>query len=76
MRAVEAIPALEAFSRAQSQQGQVYFEKMIERLKTAEKSDGSALKKRVEDLHTKLRKLEGQVQTLQAKAEAAEKEVD
>jgi len=76
MRAVEAIPALEAFSRAQSQQGQVYFEKMIERLRTAEKSDGSALKKQVEDLQSKLRKLEGQVQTLQAKVEATEKEVD
>jgi peptidoglycan hydrolase CwlO-like protein len=49
---------------------------MIERLKTAEKSDGSALKKQVEDFQIKLRKLESQVQTLQAKAEAAEKEVE
>jgi aminopeptidase N len=76
MRATEAIPALEAFSHAQSQQGQVYFEKMIERLKTADKSDGSAIKKQVEDLQTKLRKLEGQVQTLQAKVEAEDNEAD
>ena len=76
MGAVEAIPALEAFSRAQSQQAQVYHDKQIERLRMADKSDGSALKKQVEDMQTKLRKLEGQLQSLQAKAEATEKEND
>jgi len=69
MRAIEEVPALEAFKSTLSHQQQVYYEKLIEGLKTEDKSDGSALKKKVEEVETKLRKLEGQVQLLQAKAE-------
>ncbi|UCG24533.1 MAG: hypothetical protein JSW55_00575 [Chloroflexota bacterium] len=70
MSAVEAIPALEAYGRGQSRQNQVHFEKYVSSLKNHEKSDGSALKKQVEDLNDKVRKLDEQLQRLQAQLDA------
>ena len=58
MQAIEAIAALEAFSRSQSRQNQVYFEKLANTLKGHDKSHGSALKKQVQDLSEKMRQLD------------------
>ncbi len=66
MPAPEALPALEAYSRSLSRQMQVYAEKMIESLRSEDKSDGSAIKKQVEDLNDKVRKFEDQLQRLEA----------
>ncbi len=68
MEAVEAIPALEAYARSLSFQDQVATEKLIAGLRDADKVDGSALKKQVEDLQEKLRKLEDRVEKLAAQA--------
>jgi HEAT repeat protein len=66
MPAPEAIPALEAYSSSLSKQMQVYAEKMIDSLRGEDKRDGSAVKKQVEDLNEKVRKLEDQLQRLEA----------
>ena len=74
MRAVEAIPALEAFNREQSAQLQVFYDRLIEQLKKSDKSDGSAVRKKVEDLEKKVRQLEDHVQRLEAKSDIKEGE--
>lgn len=67
MKEPQSIPILEAFSRSVSQQEQVYVEQLIETLRNADTSDGSALKKQVEDLRDKVRKLEDQIHKMEAK---------
>jgi aminopeptidase N len=74
MKAPEAITALEGFSHSQSAQLQVVAERIINGLREADKTDGSALKKQVEDLREKVRKLEGELQKLAAKVEPADVE--
>ncbi len=74
MRAIEAIPALQAFSREQSAQLQVFYDRLIEQLKKSDKSDGSAVTKKVEDLEKKVRELEDLVQRLEAKSDIKEGE--
>jgi hypothetical protein len=73
MKASEAIPALESFSRTLSQQIRVSIERIIQGLRQADKVDGSAVKKQVEGLQDKLRLLEEQLQKLGAQVEAAAK---
>ena len=68
IKAVEAIPAIEAYGRSLSQQDQVFVEKIVESLRDADKRDGSPLKKQVEDLRDKVRKLEDQLQKIEARA--------
>lgn len=63
----QSIPTLEAFSRTVSKQERVYVEQLIESLRKADKVDGSALKKQVEDLSDKVRKLDDQLQKMEAK---------
>jgi aminopeptidase N len=70
--APEAIPALEAYARSLSHQDQVVVEKAVEALRNQDKSDGSALKKQVQDLRKTIRKLEDRVETLAAKVEQSE----
>jgi HEAT repeat protein len=72
MEAPDAIPALEAFSRTLSKQGEVAAEKMLAVLRESDKSDGSTVKKRVEDLSEKVRKLEDQLQKLEARVNKKE----
>jgi len=69
MKATEAIPDLEAYTKTLPFQDQVEVEKIISSLRQEDKLDGSAIKKQVEDLQEKLRKLEDQVQQLEAKIE-------
>jgi len=71
MKAVRAIPAIEAYKNAQSAQLQVFIDKFISRMQDEDRSDGSAVKKQLEDLTEKLRKLEDTVQKLEAKLEPA-----
>jgi aminopeptidase N len=80
MQAAEAIPALEAYARVQSEQFKVLSEKLIGALRGHDKSDGSALKKQVEELNKKVRLLADQLQRLEAqvsaKAEDTKEEAD
>jgi HEAT repeat protein len=69
MGAVEALPALTAYTNRLSYQDQVDIEALIDDLAEEDKVDGSALKKQVEDLQEKLRKLEDRVETLAARVE-------
>jgi hypothetical protein len=66
MRAPEAIGALEAFARTRAAQEAAVAERVIESLRREDKIDGSALQKQVETLSDRLRKLENQVQRLEA----------
>ncbi len=68
MRASEASAAIEAFARRLDWQQQVEVERSLKALRSEDKSDGSTLKKQVEELTEKLRKLEDQVQKLQAQS--------
>jgi HEAT repeat protein len=61
-----AIPALEAFARTRVTQETAVVERVIASLRGQDKMDGSALQKRVETLSERLRKLEDEVQRLQA----------
>ena len=70
MQAAEAIPALWAYSNGQSEQFKVLIEKFISLLKGQDKSDGSALKKQVEELNKKVRVLADQLQRLEAQLSA------
>lgn len=72
--AVEAIPALKAYSKRLSYQDQVDVENLIIDLAEEDKVDGSALKKQVEDLQEKISRLEDRVETLAAQADAANAE--
>lgn len=64
--APEAIGALETFARTRVTQEAAVVERVIASLRKQDKVDGSALQKRVETLGDSLRKLEDQVQRLQA----------
>ena len=66
LSAPEAIPALEAFARTRVTQEAAVAERVIESLRRHDKVDGSALQKQVETLSDRLRKIEDQVQRLQA----------
>ncbi len=66
MRAVEAIPALQAYSRGLAEQNEIWVKRSIRSLESHDKSDGSALKKQVEQLDEKIRKLTDQLQRLEA----------
>ena len=61
-----AIGALEAFARTRVTQEAAVVERVIESLRKQDKVDGSTLQKQVETLNDRLRKLEDQVQRLQA----------
>jgi HEAT repeat protein len=74
MKATESIPAIDAYGRSQSKQAQVWVEKLISKLRDEDKSDGSAVKKQVEELSEKVRKLEDQLQKVAAKVEPAVEE--
>lgn len=69
IKATEAIPALEAYARGLSHQERVAVEKWINMLRDADKVDGSAVKKQVEDLRETIRKLQDRIETLEAKVE-------
>jgi uncharacterized small protein (DUF1192 family) len=70
MRAVEAIPTLQAYSNGLAEQNKVHIEKFINSLKSHDKSDGSAVKKQVEELNKKVRMLADQLQRLEAQLSA------
>ncbi len=74
MKAVEAVPALEAYARRLSFQDQVEIEALVASLRESDKVDGSSLKKQVEDLQEKLRKLEDRLETLAAQADTGNAE--
>lgn len=76
MKSPESIPALEAFGRTVSKQTQVMIERLISSLRDEDKVDGSSIKKQVEELVEKVRKLEDQLQTVAAKVEPAEEDGD
>ena len=76
VKSPESIPAIEAFSRTESRQTQVLIERLISSLQDEDKVDGSSLKKQVEELVEKVRKLEDQIQTVAAKVEPAEEDGD
>lgn len=69
--APEAIAALEAYRRALSIQEQAAVDRIISGLRSEDKVDGSALKKEVEDLRDKVRKLQEELQTLAARMNVA-----
>lgn len=71
MADTEALDALEAFRRPLSAQEQAMVDRMMDGLRQEDKVDGSAVKKEVEELRDKLRKLEDQIQTLSARLDAA-----
>jgi HEAT repeat protein len=64
--APEAIPALEVFARSRVTQEAAVAERVIASLRAQDKVDGSALQKQLDTLSDRLRKLEDQVQRLQA----------
>ena len=57
---------MEAFARTRVIQEAAVVERVIDTLRKQDKVDGSALQKQVETLGDRLRKLEDQVQRLQA----------
>jgi hypothetical protein len=67
LREPTAIPALEAFGRSLSAQDQAVVNRIIKDLRAADKIDGSAQQKQVDDLRDKVRTLEQQLQTLTAR---------
>jgi aminopeptidase N len=75
-KAPEAIAALESYGRALSHQEQVNVEGIVASLRQEDKTDGSALKKQVEELDAKVRKLEDQLHRLAAQVEAADRNVE
>ena len=70
LRAPAAIADLEAFARPLSAQEQATIRWIISDLRKEDKVDGSALKKEVEDLRDKVRKLEEQLQSTVARLDA------
>jgi len=64
-----AIPALEAYARRLSHQDRVAVEETINALRAREKSDGSTIKKQMEELRETIRKLEDRVEKLTARVE-------
>ena len=76
MKAAESIPAIEAFGQGLSHQNKVMVDKVISSLRDEDKSDGSAVKKQIEELTEKVRKLEDQLQSIAAKVEPASDDDD
>ena len=74
VKAPEAIGALQAYSHALSHQERVIVERIVKSLRQEDKVEGSALKKQVEELQEKVRKLEDQLQKLAAKVEPSKPE--
>jgi aminopeptidase N len=72
MKATEAIDALEAYGRQLSHQEAVRVDKLVAGLRSEDKEDGSAVKKDVERLNDKVRRLEEQLQKLAARLEPDE----
>lgn len=70
LAAPAAADALDAFGRALSAQERAEVDRLVAALRQEDKLDGSAVKKEVEELRDKLRKLEDQVQTLSARLDA------
>lgn len=68
--APEAIGALETFRHPLSIQEQAAVDRIIAGLRSEDKVDGSALKKEVEELRDKVRKLQEELQTLTARLNA------
>ncbi|MBE2201657.1 MAG: hypothetical protein IAE79_23805 [Anaerolinea sp.] len=69
MKAAQAIDAVSAFGRSLSQQEQAAVARIVAALRQADKVDGSAVQKQVEDLRDKVRKLEETLQKLAAQIE-------
>ncbi len=69
VKAVESRPNMEAYARTLAHQERVAVERTAASLRSDDKLDGSALKKQVDDLTEKVRKLEDQVERLLARAE-------
>jgi aminopeptidase N len=69
VKAVEASAAMESYARSLAHQERVAVERTLASLRSEDKLDGSALKKQVDDLTDKVRKLEDQVQRLLARVE-------
>ncbi len=65
----EAVPALEAYARRLSHQDRVAVEETINALRDRDKTDGSTIKKQVEDLRETIRKLADRVENLTARVE-------
>jgi aminopeptidase N len=74
VKAPEAIGALQAYSHTLSHQERVVVERIVKSLRQEDKVEGSALKKQVEELQEKVRKLEDQLQKLAAKVEPSKPE--
>jgi aminopeptidase N len=73
-KAPEAIEALEAFGRGLAHQERVEVERLIASLRDEDKLDGSALKKQIEELREKVRKLEDGLQKMQTRLGVEEDE--
>ncbi len=74
MKASESIPAMDAYGHSQTHGTKVSVDKFISELRDEDKSDGSAVKKQVEELNEKVRKLEDQLQQIAAKVEPTSEE--
>jgi len=72
MGALEAIEPLEGYGRSRSHQVKTTIQRLITSIREKDKTDGSALKKDVEDLQKKVRDLEDWLQKLAAKVESEE----
>jgi aminopeptidase N len=64
-----AIPALQAYAHRLSHQDRVEVDEIVDSLRDIDKTDGSTIKKQVEDLRDTVRKLEDRVEKLTAKVE-------
>jgi aminopeptidase N len=69
VEAPEAIPDLQAYARRVTHQDEVDIEEIIHALRATDKVDGSVVKKQVEELRDKIRKLENRVEKLAAKVD-------
>ena len=74
MKAAAAIDALEAFGKPLSVQEQAEIDRLIASLRQQDKTDGSAVKKQVEDLQKRVRKLDEKLQKLSARMEVKSEE--
>ena len=72
MKAPEAIPALEAYKQRLGHQYHPGVDRIIASLRESDKSDGSAIKKQVEELQQQVRQLEDRVEKLSARLEPGE----
>jgi uncharacterized protein YlxW (UPF0749 family) len=63
---------LRAYRQTLAEQNHYLVNKLIKRLRQRDRLDGSALKKQVDELQERLRKLEHELETLQARVKAQE----